>query len=92
MEEKQQSIHHTIMLDSEKGGTLTGILDVISFNETEIRLTTARGNLVIKGKNLHVSRLYLENGEIKIEGQIDSMAYVAGAVQKRSSLTGRLFR
>ena len=65
MDEKM-GLSHQIMLYNREKGNLTGILDVISFDENTIVLDTDMGLLTIKGKDLHVSRLTLEKGEIDI--------------------------
>ena len=72
MEEKMGS-SHKIMLNNREKGTITGILDVLSFDENTIVLDTDMGLLTIRGKDLHVSRLTLEKGEIDIEGRTDSL-------------------
>lgn len=61
MDEKM-GLSHQIMLYNREKGNLTGILDVISFDENTIVLDTDMGLLTIKGKDLHVSRLTLERG------------------------------
>lgn len=61
MDEKM-GLSHQIMLYNREKGNLTGILDVISFDENTIVLDTDMGLLTIKGKDLHVSRLTLEKG------------------------------
>lgn len=50
--------------------------------------------MTIKGQELHVSRLTLEQGEVDIDGKIDSMVYSgnAGSKGKGESLLGRLFK
>lgn len=52
------------------------------------------GLLTIKGKNLHVSRLTLEKGEVDIEGNVDSLTYSSNASYRKSgeSLLSRLFK
>ena len=49
---------------------------------------------MIKGQELHVSRLTLDKGEVDVDGRIDSFTYsdVAGAAGKPESLLSRLFR
>ena len=49
---------------------------------------------MIKGDELHVSRLTLEKGEVDIDGRIDSLTYsdAGGAARKNESLLARLFR
>ena len=54
MDEKM-GLSHQIMLYNREKGNLTGILDVISFDENTIVLDTDMGLLTIKGKDLHVS-------------------------------------
>ena len=51
--------------------------------------------LMIKGQELHVSRLMLDKGEVDIDGRIDSFTYsdVSGnTFGKSESLLSRLFR
>ena len=52
------------------------------------------GLLTIKGKELHVSRLTLEKGEVDIEGTIDSCVYSSNEALRKSgeSLFTRLFK
>ena len=83
MDEKM-GLSHQIMLYNREKGNLTGILDVISFDENTIVLDTDMGLLTIKGKDLHVSRLTLEKGEIDIEGQADSLVYSSSESFKKT--------
>ena len=81
------------MLKDRKGGSFTGVRDVLSFDLNEILMETDCGMLQIKGKELHVSRLDLEKGEVDVAGKIDSLSYsdVSNA-HKGESLLGRIFR
>jgi len=85
---------HKVTLNNRERGNLTGILDVISFDENTIVLDTDMGLLTIKGKDLHVSRLTLEKGEIDIEGRTDSFVYSSNESVRKSgqSLLARLFK
>ena len=58
--EENTGMAHKIVLNNRDQGNLTGILDVISFDENTIVLDTDMGLLTIKGKDLHVNRLSLE--------------------------------
>ena len=84
MEEKS-GLSHRVVLNDRNQGSLTGILDVISFDESMIVLDTDMGLLTIKGKDLHVSRLTLDKGEIDIEGRPDSLVYSKSEGIKGSS-------
>lgn len=85
---------HKIILNNREQGTLTGILDVISFDENTIVLDTDMGMLTIKGKDLHVSRLTLDKGEIDIEGRCDSLVYSSNESLRNSgqSFFAKLFK
>lgn len=93
MDEKKTASLHRLMLERQKGGTITGIREVISFDEKEILLNTEEGKLDIKGEALHVKHLDLESGEISLEGRIDSLSYPGRKKDKKEeSLLKRLFR
>lgn len=83
---------HKLMLKDRKGGSFTGVRDVLSFDLNEILLETDCGMLHLKGKDLHVNRLDLEKGEVDIDGQVDALNYsqVPG-IAKKGSLLGKLF-
>ena len=53
-----------------------------------------QGMLMIKGEDLHVSRLTLDKGEVDIDGKMDSFTYseVSGYGGKGESLLSKLFK
>lgn len=85
---------HELKFQDRAQGKMTGISDVYSFDDHEILLATTAGMLTIRGKGLHVSRLCLEEGEVDVEGQIDSLIYSDSGRknQKDKALLARLFR
>ncbi len=54
---------------------LSGIEDVISFDELSVYLVTKEGNLLIEGAELHITTLDVSEGNMTIEGVINSMVY-----------------
>ena len=85
---------HKLMLTDRRTCTISGVNDVLSFDVNEILLETEQGMLMIKGTELHVSRLSLDKGEVDIDGRIDSFTYSesAGYGAKGESLIARLFK
>ncbi len=85
---------HKVTMTNRRSCIISGVSDVLSFDIHEILLETEQGMLMIKGDDLHVSRLTLEKGEVDIDGRIDSFTYsdAAGAGHKGESLFARLFR
>ena len=81
-------------MTNRKSCMINGVNDVLSFDIHEILLETEQGMLMIKGDELHVSRLTLDKGEVDVTGRIDSFTYsdaISGG-QRAESLLTRLFR
>ena len=93
-ENKMMGKAHKIVISNRKNGSLTGILDVISFDVSEILLETEQGMLHVKGRDLHVNRLNLEKGEVDIEGAIDALTYsqVPANLKKNEGFLSKVFR
>ncbi len=66
---------HNLILEDRNKLSLSGVTDVESFNDTEVSLYTTQGELMIKGKNLHVDEVSLETGELEMSGEVKSMVY-----------------
>ena len=85
---------HKLTLNCRKDCTISGVVDVLSFDVNEILLETEQGMLNVKGKDLHVNRLNLEKGEVDIEGVIDALSYsqVPTSIKKPDNLFGKWFK
>lgn len=97
MEESKKAavLPHGIVLNNREQGTVSGVLDVQSFDEKVILLASQAGLIHIRGENLHVSRLDLEKGEVDIHGKVDSIQYTEKGKygrKKEETLLGRLFQ
>ena len=85
---------HKLMLTDRRTCTISGVNDVLSFDVNEILLETEQGMLMIRGTQLHVSRLSLDKGEVDVDGRIDSFTYSenGGYGAKGESFIARLFK
>lgn len=93
MEELLIGKPHKMIVNNRQNASFSGISDVVSFDETEVVLETTQGQLMIKGKGLHVNHLTLEKGEVDLNGKIDSLVYSDRMPGKNAeSVLGRLFR
>lgn len=95
MEENRAGAGHKLHLDNRKKGTLTGVTDVNAFDEKEILLETRAGVLTIRGSQLSIIRLNLEQGEVDIDGRVDSIIYTkdgTSQAQKGKNILKRLFQ
>lgn len=84
MDERQLIKSHRINLNDRIAGNVTGVREVISFDSSEIVLDTEQGVLLVKGDDLHVTRLTVEKGEVEISGKVDGLIYIDDGEKKRS--------
>ena len=61
-----------------------------SFDENTIVMLTSRGTLVVRGEALHIEKLSLDGGDLRVEGSIYSLTYEDGG-RERGGLFSRLF-
>lgn len=89
MGENYQKIHN-IILENRNNLTLSGIKKVENFDEDNIVLITEMGELTIKGENLHISKMDVDLGDMKIDGKIVGLVYNENI--KGTSVIKRLFK
>ena len=75
MGEERIPLPHKLILNERRQLTMTGALEVISFDENVVVLHTQLGQLTIHGKELQLRQLQLENGQVAIEGTVCAMVY-----------------
>ena len=74
----EKSIHkvpHNIIMEDRKKLSVSGVTDIDSFDEQTIIAITDLGELTIRGWNLHITRLNLEQSELMVDGDISSLTY-----------------
>ncbi len=82
---------HSLILEDRKGMTLSGVCDVSGFDEQSVILQTELGELSVKGEGLHIDHFSHETGELKMDGQIDSLVYMENR-KTEGGFFSRLFR
>ena len=84
---------HAVLENREKL-TLTGILDIYSFDDQIIIIETELGLLTIKGDNLKISKLSLDTSDFVVDGKISSLAYSDSVVgtKKGKGILGKIFK
>ena len=93
MDERQLIKAHKISLNNRVSGSVTGVREVISFDAAEIILDTEQGILIVKGEDLHVTRLTVEKGEVEITGRVDGVIYTESGDKKgKEGFLTRLFQ
>lgn len=77
---------HKLSLDERKKLTMTGVNEVLRFEDTAVTLSTALGNLTVYGQQLVLKSLSQDGGQVAVDGKIDALIYE----EPRSA--GRLWR
>ncbi|MBR4429010.1 MAG: YabP/YqfC family sporulation protein [Clostridia bacterium] len=79
---------HTLALENRQRALLTGVSEVLGVDEGQVVLMTDSGEIVLTGEGLHVTRLMLEEGQLAVEGKIDSVFYTQ-RTRRRGLLRGK---
>ena len=80
---------HKLTLNERKHLTMTGVTEVVSFDETAVVLQTGLGLLRVQGQDLKLKTLSLEGGQVAVEGSISALVYEE---PREGSLWQRLWR
>lgn len=82
-----------LSLENRKKLFLSGVEEVISFQDEKISLNTTLGNLTIKGNELKMSKLDVQSGDVIISGTISAMIYNEKNVKvTKESIIKKLFK
>ena len=90
MEKDGMKIPHKITLNERSQLTVTGVTEVISFDESAVALNTPLGSLTVHGQQLQLKTLSVEGGQVVVEGNICAMIYQEP--RQSAGWLGRLFR
>ena len=66
---------HNVIMEDRKKLTISGVTDIDSFDEQTVIAITDMGEMTIRGWDLHITRLNLEQSELALEGEISSLTY-----------------
>ncbi|CCQ97333.1 Sporulation protein YabP [[Clostridium] ultunense Esp] len=84
--------NQNILVEDRNKVTITGVEQVESFNDNTIILKTIKGSMIIKGEELNVGKLNLDDGNIKIDGIINGINYMDKDLSQRGSIIGKIFK
>lgn len=83
---------HTVSIDCRKQISVTGVIDVISFDESNILLSTNGGKMLIEGENIQISVLDVGTGKLSAVGKIDAVSYSDREQDERRGFFSRLVK
>lgn len=86
------SAPHHVVIEERRSLTVSGVQDVERFNENTIVLSTSKGAMVVSGEDLHIEKLSLDGGDLKVEGTIDAITYEEDRSAGAGGFFARLLR
>ena len=81
---------HQLILQERGSLTVSGVEEVESFDEHEVVMVTVAGMLVVRGDELHVGKLSLDTGELRLEGRVSELRYEENT--RNEGFWARLFK
>ncbi len=83
-----------LILENREKLSISGVNDVLSFDDQVVIVETELGLLTVKGENIRVNKLSLDTSEVVLEGTISYLAYSDKDLEKNknSSLLSKIFK
>ncbi len=89
-----QTTIQNLILENREKLSISGVLDVLSFDDQVVMVETELGLLTIKGENLKINKLSIDTSEVIVEGDINSLSYSEKDLgkDKAGSIISKIFR
>lgn len=96
MNQPREQCLHRIVVTNREQVALEGVIHVDSFDDQEIILETELGMMAIRGEDLHIKQLSLDDGQLSVEGMVKAVDYLEGGLvsagkSRKKGLFNRLF-
>ena len=88
-------IVQNLILENRGKLSISGVIDVLSFDDEIVILDTELGMLTVKGENIRINKLSIDTSEVIIEGEISSFSYSdkdKSSKDKNSSFISKIFK
>ncbi len=79
------NVIQNIILENREKLNVSGVLDVLSFDDQIIIVETELGLLTIKGENLKINKLNIDTSEVTLDGMISSLSYSNSDTMKKNA-------
>ena len=84
MVSSSNNVLQNIVLENREKLSISGVLDVLSFDDQIVILETELGLLTVKGENLKINKLSIDTEEVIVEGEIYNLGYSEKDMDKKS--------
>lgn len=89
-----QNIVQNIVLENREKLNVSGVNDVLSFDDQVVMIDTELGLLTVKGENIRINKLSLDTSEVIVDGEISILTYSQKVPEKNggTSLLSKIFK
>lgn len=82
-----------LILENRKKLSVSGVNDVLSFDDEIVIIETELGLLTVKGDNLKINKLSIDTSEVIVEGEISYLAYSDKDIENsRGNFISKIFK
>ena len=82
-----------LILENRGKLSISGVNDVLSFDDQVVMVETELGLLTVKGENIRINKLSIDTSEVIIEGYISYLAYSDKYLEKtKGNLICKIFK
>jgi len=72
---EKECMPHKLVLDGRNKLSMTGVTEVVSFDDASVILRTDLGTLAVHGRELQLKTLSTEGGQVAVEGHVAALVY-----------------
>ncbi|NBJ71256.1 MULTISPECIES: sporulation protein YabP [Clostridia] len=83
---------HNVKINNRKNLEISGVKEVDSFDNEEFLLETVMGYLIVRGQNLQLKNLDVNDGSVVIKGKIYELSYIDEQQEKAKGFFSKLFK
>ena len=69
------NIVQNLVLENRNKLNVSGVKDVLSFDDELVVMETELGLLTVKGENIKINKLSIDTGDVIIDGEISNLSY-----------------
>ena len=87
------NVIQNLVLENRKKLSVSGVNDVLSFDDQVVMIDTELGLLTVKGENIRINKLSLDTAEVIVEGEISSLSYSQNKQEKSArTILSKIFK
>ena len=92
MNSSSVGVLQNLILENREKLSVTGVNDVLSFDDQVVIIETELGLLTVKGENLKINKLNIDTSEVIVEGRIDNLSYSEHQTKSEGGIFGKIFK